>query len=80
MDKIFADKDGNGKVKVSMLLSPSGNDSDKENWSPDEEGNPQHRHQLPLTAGGRCLLLPQIRGGVSCTSTAALFSARTRLL
>lgn len=32
------------KVKVSMLLSPSGNDSDKENWSPDEEGNPR----LPL--------------------------------
>ncbi|KAK0735016.1 hypothetical protein B0T26DRAFT_671218 [Lasiosphaeria miniovina] len=32
------------KVKVSMLLSLSGNDSDKENWSPDEEGNPR----LPL--------------------------------
>lgn len=24
------------KVKMSMLLSPGGNDSDKENWSPDE--------------------------------------------
>ncbi|KAH8890850.1 hypothetical protein GQ53DRAFT_824097 [Thozetella sp. PMI_491] len=46
-DEKCADKDDNGKLKVSMLLSPSGNDSDKENWSPDEEGNPQHRHQLP---------------------------------
>lgn len=26
-----------GKVKVSMLMSPT--DSDKENWSPDEDGN-----------------------------------------
>lgn len=26
------------KVKVSILLSPGGNDSDKENWSPDKEG------------------------------------------
>ncbi|KAK7430851.1 hypothetical protein QQZ08_002640 [Neonectria magnoliae] len=38
-----------GKVKVSMLVSPSG-DSDKENWSPDEDGNTvesQHRRPLP---------------------------------
>ncbi|KAM3499944.1 hypothetical protein MY11210_009572 [Beauveria gryllotalpidicola] len=28
---------GNGKVKVSLLASPT--DSDKENWSPDEDGN-----------------------------------------
>lgn len=28
---------GDGKVKVSMLMSPT--DSDKENWSPDEDGN-----------------------------------------
>ncbi|KAJ6789618.1 hypothetical protein PWT90_07332 [Aphanocladium album] len=28
---------GDGKVKVSMLVSPT--DSDKENWSPDEDGN-----------------------------------------
>ncbi|KAH7163295.1 hypothetical protein B0J13DRAFT_538300 [Dactylonectria estremocensis] len=33
-----------GKVKVSMLVSPSG-DSDKENWSPDEEGNPRESHR-----------------------------------
>jgi hypothetical protein len=27
------------KVKVNTLVSLSGNDSDKENWSPDEDGN-----------------------------------------
>lgn len=40
-----------GKVKVSMLVSPT--DSDKENWSPDETGHPQqegHRRR-PLPAG-----------------------------
>lgn len=37
----FPEKDApSKKLKVSMLVSPSG-DSDKENWSPDEEGNPQ---------------------------------------
>ncbi|KJZ72661.1 hypothetical protein HIM_08020 [Hirsutella minnesotensis 3608] len=38
----------NGKVKVAMLMSP--NDSDKENWSPDEDANPsarQRRRPLP---------------------------------
>lgn len=36
-----------GKVKVSMLVSPSG-DSDKENWSPDEDENDSpHRRLLP---------------------------------
>lgn len=29
--------------KFSMLVSPSGNESDKENWSPDEDGNPHYR-------------------------------------
>ena len=46
-EKKLLDKDETGKLKVAMLLSPSGNDSDKENWSPDEDGNPQHRQQLP---------------------------------
>lgn len=32
------------KVKVSMLVSPSG-DSDKENWSPDEDGNAADIHR-----------------------------------
>ncbi|KAF7543757.1 hypothetical protein G7Z17_g10485 [Cylindrodendrum hubeiense] len=36
-----------GKVKVSMLVSPSG-DSDKENWSPDEDGNPETHRRRPL--------------------------------
>lgn len=31
------------KTKFSSAVSPSGNDSDKENWSPDEEGNPHYR-------------------------------------
>ena len=34
------------KMRVSMLVSPT--DSDKENWSPDEDGNAQDlRHQAP---------------------------------
>lgn len=35
-----------GKGSLSVILSPSG-DSDKENWSPDEEGNPHRRRPLP---------------------------------
>ncbi|KAK3328830.1 hypothetical protein B0H66DRAFT_539427 [Apodospora peruviana] len=35
------------KVKVSMLVSPSGNESDKENWSPDEDGNPRFTFSQP---------------------------------
>ncbi|KAL1878763.1 hypothetical protein Daus18300_002039 [Diaporthe australafricana] len=31
------------KGKVSILFSPGGNDSDKENWSPDKEGHPMFR-------------------------------------
>ncbi|KHN95321.1 homeobox transcription factor [Metarhizium album ARSEF 1941] len=42
-------KAARGKVNVSMLVSPT--DSDKENWSPDEDGNtdPHHRRR-PLPA------------------------------
>lgn len=43
------------KMRVSMLVSPSGGDSDKENLSPDEDGNPQ---RLTSTAGRR-RTLPQ---------------------
>jgi hypothetical protein len=42
------------KLKVSMLVSPSG-DSDKENWSPDEEGNPRlgaARRTVPVAMAG----------------------------
>lgn len=35
------------KAKSSVQVSPSGNDSDKENWSPDEEGNPHYRFNPP---------------------------------
>ena len=38
------------KAKLSMIVSPSGNDSDKENWSPDEEGNPHFRFNSPQPA------------------------------
>lgn len=41
-----------GKVKVSMLVSPT--DSDKENWSPDEDGNAAEvgsRRPLPGLSG-----------------------------
>lgn len=41
--------DNSGKVKVSMLVSPT--DSDKENWSPDEDGNTEgHHRRRPLPA------------------------------
>ncbi|KIE01996.1 homeobox transcription factor, partial [Metarhizium majus ARSEF 297] len=45
-------KDVSGKVNVSMLVSPT--DSDKENWSPDEDGNADahlhHHRRRPLPA------------------------------
>lgn len=44
---------GPDKIKI---LSPSGNDSDKENWSPDEEGNPRFsfsQMRPDIAAGGR---------------------------
>ncbi|KAI0842041.1 hypothetical protein F5Y06DRAFT_166707 [Hypoxylon sp. FL0890] len=37
-----------GKGSLTTILSPSGNDSDKENWSPDEDGNPQQSRRRPL--------------------------------
>lgn len=45
-----ADVEDMKKVKMSMLLSPGGNDSDKENWSPDELGyRTFHGSQQPTT-------------------------------
>lgn len=42
---------GDKKTKFSVQISPSGNDSDKENWSPDEEGNRRHyRFNSPQSA------------------------------
>ena len=83
-DKVLADKEENGKVKLSMLLSPTGNDSDKENWSPDEEGNPQFRHQLPNgrrplpsgTASQRRRALQDHRSPIFRASTAPLMGRR----
>lgn len=43
------------KVKMSMLLSPGGNDSDKENWSPDEIGHQTFRGSQRPPAGRRPL-------------------------
>lgn len=37
-DSLDADHDEPKKVKMSMMLSPGGNDSDKENWSPGHDG------------------------------------------
>ncbi|KAK9771370.1 hypothetical protein SCAR479_11976 [Seiridium cardinale] len=40
-----------GKSSLSVILSPSGGDSDKENWSPDEDGNTSiRRRPLPSIA------------------------------
>lgn len=40
------------KGSLSTILSPSGGDSDKENWSPDEDGNPTRRHNNPSPITG----------------------------
>jgi hypothetical protein len=44
-DKENRDATKEKSTKISILTSPSGNDSDKENWSPDEDGIPQYRFQ-----------------------------------
>lgn len=44
-------RDGpNGKAKDAMLASPA--DSDKENWSPDEDGNPRRNPRRRLLPAG----------------------------
>lgn len=50
-----ADVEDIKKVKMSMLLSPSGNDSDKENWSPNEVGHQTFHGSQPPPAGRRPL-------------------------
>lgn len=57
-DKVWADAQKK-KLKLSTLLS--GNDSDKENWSPDEEGRP--RFSVHQGAHGR-RPLPAARSGL----------------
>lgn len=49
------DADDSKKAKASILLSPGGNDSDKENWSPDREGNAVFRGAQRMPAGRRPL-------------------------
>lgn len=43
------------KFKMSMLLSPGGNDSDKENWSPDDGGHASFRGSQRAPTGRRPL-------------------------
>lgn len=61
-DRVWMDDEKKKKLKLSTLLS--GNDSDKENWSPDEEGravftSPQqrsgmaNRKPLPMARSGQ---------------------------
>lgn len=38
------------KSKSSLFISPQGNESDKENWSPDENGNPRFSYHQPSSA------------------------------
>ncbi|EFX03284.1 homeobox transcription factor [Grosmannia clavigera kw1407] len=49
-DEVWVDDEKKKKLKLSTLLS--GNDSDKENWSPDEDGRPVSVHsQRPSGTG-----------------------------
>ncbi|KAJ1331554.1 homeobox protein YOX1/YHP1 [Microdochium nivale] len=41
-------KAASNKSSLAVILSPTA-DSDKENWSPDAEGNPVHRRRAPST-------------------------------
>lgn len=63
--------EGKGKGSITMLASAAGGDSDKENWSPDEDGNPQNRHRSrhhqapgngrrPLPSGGATAAVTQL--------------------
>lgn len=51
---VDVDHDDPKKVKMSLLLSPGGNDSDKENWSPGDDGQGVFRgSQRAVPASGR---------------------------
>ncbi|KXJ95319.1 hypothetical protein Micbo1qcDRAFT_192373 [Microdochium bolleyi] len=45
-DEVEPEKKAANKGSLSVILSPSA-DSDKENWSPDAEGNPMSRRRAP---------------------------------
>lgn len=51
-----------GKLNVTMLVSPT--DSDKENWSPDEDGNTLEGHRRLLPPGPPKLLNARRTGGI----------------
>lgn len=64
------DVDDLKKSKVSILFSPGGNDSDKENWSPDKEGRqmfrgasrpPNGRRPLPSEPTSKSVVLQKPR-------------------
>lgn len=69
------DADESKKVKASVLLSPGGNDSDKENWSPDADGNAVFRGAQRIPAGRRPL--PSAPLSKAMPSTDFLNSRRT---
>ncbi|ERT02208.1 hypothetical protein HMPREF1624_00506 [Sporothrix schenckii ATCC 58251] len=61
-DKMWVDDEKKKKLKLSTLLS--GNDSDKENWSPDEEGRPSlGQPSANSLAGNGRRPLPSSRNG-----------------
>lgn len=61
-DNVWVDYEKKKKLKLSTLLS--GNDSDKENWSPDEEGRPRHNQLSSSNLGnGVRRPLPSSRNG-----------------
>ncbi|KAJ9157960.1 GS homeobox 2 [Pleurostoma richardsiae] len=49
---IASEKDVDEKSGKATFVTSGGNDSDKENWSPDEDGNPQLRN-VPRVIGSR---------------------------
>lgn len=68
-----------GKGKASMLLSPSGNDSDKENWSPDEDGNPVYRN-APRVMGGQRRPLPPVPASKTMSNSSQGQNPRRRAM
>lgn len=56
------------KVKMSMLLSPGGNDSDKENWSPDDGGHASFRGSQRPSTGRRPLPSAPLTKAISVAS------------
>lgn len=74
-DDADLDADDVKKAKSSILFSPGGNDSDKENWSPDHDGNAVFRGAQRMLAGRRPL--PSAPLAKAMPSTDSLNSRRT---